>query len=174
MPAVMSPQQLFVHELQDMYYAEKALTRVLPKLADEATDRELERAFTSHLKETEKQVENLERVFSKLGEKAEAHPCPGIEGIKKEHDEFVQQNSPSGDVLDLFLTGAASRAEHYEIAGYTGLISKARALGERDAVQLLEENLRQEKDALKKVESISKRILKDASNGGTSSSSARR
>ncbi|HLE99178.1 MAG TPA: ferritin-like domain-containing protein [Gaiellaceae bacterium] len=176
MPGVMSPEQLFVHELQDMYYAEKALTKVLPRLAEEASDSELSRAFTSHLKETEKQVVNLERVFEQIGERPEAHPCPGIEGIKKEHDDFVQENRPSGELLDVFLTGAASRAEHYEIAGYTGLISKARALREREAVGLLEENLRQEKEALKKVEAISKRILKDASNGGSTSrrSSSRR
>ena len=174
MTQVTSPQELFVHELQDMYYAEKALTKVLPKLAEEASDRELERAFKTHFKETEGQVANLERVFATIGETAEGHPCPGIEGIKQEHDEFVQKNSPSGMVLDVFLTGAASRAEHYEIAGYTSLIGKARALGERDAVQLLQENLKQEKEALKKVETISKRILKDANGGSSGSRSTRR
>jgi ferritin-like metal-binding protein YciE len=174
---VTSPEKLFVHELQDMYYAEKALTRVLPQLAQEASDGELTRAFESHLKETEKQVANLERVFGEVGEQAEAHPCPGIEGIKKEHDDFVQENRPSGEVLDMFLTGAAARTEHYEIAAYTGLVAKARALKQRRAVELLEQNLRQEKEALKKVETISKRILKEA-NGGSpsrrSSSSSRR
>ena len=120
MPTVTSPQQLFEHELKDMYYAEMALTKVLPKLANEASDGELSRAFTSHLKETEKHVSNLEKVFTKIGKTAQATPCPGIEGIKKEHDEFVQ------------------------------------------------ENLKQEKEALKKVETISKRLLKDASNGGSS------
>lgn len=173
MTSVTSPEQLFVHELQDMYYAEKALTKVLPRLAEEASDRELSSAFTSHLKETEKQVTNLERVFEHIGESAEAHPCPGIEGIKREHDDFVRENRPRADVLDVFLTGAASRAEHYEIAGYTGLISKARALGEREAVKLLQENLKQEKEALKKVETISKRILEDASNGSTTTARKR-
>ena len=169
MSQVTSPQQLFVHELQDMYYAEKALTKTLPQLAEETSDRELERAFKTHLKETEKHVLNLEKVFEKIGETAKAQPCPGIEGIKKEHDEFVKENGEPGDVLDAFLTGAAARAEHYEIAAYTGLVSQARALGEPDAVELLQENLRQEKEALKTVESISKRLLKEASNGGSSS-----
>ena len=73
-------------------------------------------------------------------------------------------------MLDAFLTGAASRTEHYEIAAYTGLVSQARALGEREAVELLQENLKQEKEALKKVEAISKRLLKDASNGSKRSS----
>lgn len=89
MPEVTSPEQLFEHELQDMYYAEKALTTVLPKLAEEASDRELSRAFTSHLRETEKHVANLEKVFRQMGKGPEAHPCAGIEGIKKEHDDFM-------------------------------------------------------------------------------------
>jgi ferritin-like metal-binding protein YciE len=166
MPAVMSPEQLFVHELQDIYYAEKALTRTLPQLAEEATDGELSRAFTSHLKETEKHVTNLEKVFKEIGKVAQPHHCPGIEGIKKEHDDFMRENQPTPAIRDAFLTGAASRTEHYEIAAYTGLVNQARALGERDAVELLQQNLREEKDALKKVETISKRLLKK-SNGGT-------
>ncbi|HUG65085.1 MAG TPA: DUF892 family protein [Gaiellaceae bacterium] len=175
MPAVTSPEQLFEHELQDMYYAEKALTTVLPKLAEEASDRELSRAFTSHLKETEKHVANLEKVFKQLGKSPEAHPCAGIEGIKKEHDDFLKENSPSDEMLDAFLTGAASRTEHYEIAAYTGLVGQARALKEREAVELLQENLKQEKEALKKIETISKRLLKDAngSSGNGSSSKSR-
>jgi ferritin-like metal-binding protein YciE len=174
MPAVTSPEQLFEHELQDMYYAEKALTRVLPKLADEATDRELSRAFQSHLKETEKHVTNLEKVFREIGKRPEAHACPGIEGIKKEHDDFVSENTTSSKMLDAFLTGAAARTEHYEIAAYTGLVSQARALKQREAVELLQENLRQEKEALKKVESISKRLHKSATNGSSASGSRNR
>ena len=166
MPAVTSPEQLFEHELQDMYHAEKTLTRVLPKLAEEASDRELSRAFTSHLKQTEGHVANIEKVFRSIGKTPQATPCPGIEGIKKEHDEFIESSSPSTEMLDAFLTGAAARAEHYEIAAYTGLVSQARALKEREAVELLQKNLKEEKDALKKVETISKRILKEA-NGST-------
>jgi ferritin-like metal-binding protein YciE len=168
MSKVSTPEQLFVHELQDMYYAEKTLATTLPKLAQEASDAELSRAFTAHQKETEKHVTNLEKVFKQIGESAQAHPCPGIEGIKKEHDEFMKENDPSAKMRDAFLTGAAARAEHYEIAAYTGLVNQARALGEREAVGLLQENLRQEKDALKKVETISKRLLK-ASNGSSTS-----
>jgi ferritin-like metal-binding protein YciE len=167
MPQVTSPEQLFVHELQDMYYAENALTKVLPQLAREANDRELTRAFETHLKETEKQIVNLERVFGHLGKRPEAHPCPGIEGIKKEHDSFIEEQRPTPQILDVFLTGAASRAEHYEIAAYNGLIGKARVLRQRESVELLQQNLKQEKEALKKVETISRRILKDASNGGS-------
>jgi len=168
MPVMNSPKELFVHELQDMYYAEKTLTKVLPKLASEATDPELSKAFQHHLTQTRGQVENLERVFKNLGKRAEGKTCPGIDGIKEEHDSFMEENDPSARVLDVFLTGAAARAEHYEIAAYTGLIAQAKALGERESAELLDTNLRQEKEALKTVESISKRILKEA-NGSTRS-----
>ncbi len=170
MPAVKTPQQLFEHELQDIYYAEKTLTTVLPKLADEAGDRELSRAFTSHLEQTKKHVKNVEKVFEHIGKSPQATPCAGIEGIKKEHDDFVKDNETNEKQLDSFLTGAAARAEHYEIAAYTGLVSQARALKQREAVELLQENLRQEKEALKKVETISKRLLKEASNGSSTTS----
>lgn len=170
MSQVRSPKQLFEHELQDMYYAEKALVTTLPKLAQEASDAELTRAFTAHQKETEKHVSNLEKVFEHLGRSAQAHPCPGIDGIKKEHDDFMKENDPTPQIRDAFLTGAAARAEHYEIAAYTGLVNQARALGERDAVELLQQNLKQEKEALKKVETISRRIVKNAGNGKPRSS----
>ena len=163
-----SPKQLFVHELQDVYYAEKTLTNVLPKLASEASDRELTRAFESHLRETKKHVANLEKVFRNLGESAQAQPCPGIDGIKREHEDFKREHQATQTLSDVFLTGSASRTEHYEIAAYTSLIEQARALGERDSVKLLQQNLKQEKDALKKVESISKRILKGMGTNGSS------
>jgi ferritin-like metal-binding protein YciE len=158
MPSVTSPEQLFVHELKDIYYAEKALTKTLPQLAREASDRELEGAFRSHLKETEKHVANLERVFEHLGKRPEAHPCPGIEGIKKEHDEFVSNESPSAEVLNAFLTGAGARTEHYEIAAYEGLITMAEAMGEDEVARLLNENLAQEQNALRKIQTIGKRL----------------
>ena len=158
MPQVTTPKQLFKHELQDMYYAEKTLATTLPKLAEEATDPELTRAFTAHQKETEKHVANLEKVFKQIGESAQAHPCPGIEGIKKEHDEFMKENSPSDEMRDAFLTGAAARAEHYEIAAYTGLVTMADALGEKDAAKLLRANLEQETAALEKLTTISKTL----------------
>lgn len=174
MSVLTTPEQLFVHELQDVYYAEKALTKTLPTLANEATDRELSRAFTSHLRETQKQVQNLEKVFKQIGKPAEGHPCPGIEGIKKEHDDFMKENKPSPGIRDAFLTGAGARTEHYEIAAYTGLVAKARALGEREAVSLLQENLKQEKDALKKLETIEKRLLKAQNGSGSSRSASKR
>jgi ferritin-like metal-binding protein YciE len=160
MPQMATPKELFVHELQDMYYAEKTLVKALPQLAREATDKDLAKAFNSHLSETHGHVQNLEAVFKRLGKSAQGQPCPGIEGIKAEHDQFISDEDPTAAIRDLFLTGAASRAEHYEIAAYTGLVGQAKALGERECATLLETNLREEKDALKKVETIAKRLVK--------------
>jgi ferritin-like metal-binding protein YciE len=174
MAQMTSPKELFIHELQDMYYAEKTLTKVLPKLASESSDRELSKAFQHHLEETRGQIQNLEQVFKNLGKRAEGEQCPGIDGIKQEHEEFMKENEPTELLSDVFITGSASRAEHYEIAAYTGLINQAKALGERDSASLLEENLRQEKEALKKVETISKRILKGTAKPAGKRSTAKR
>lgn len=109
--------------------------KALPKLAKEASDAELAKGFETHLEETKQHVANLERVFEQLGERTKAEPCPGIEGIKAEHDEFMKEEKPSKKITDLFLTGAAARAEHYEIAAYEGLVGHgegARRNEERD------------------------------------------
>lgn len=156
------PRELFVHELKDVYFAENVLTKALPTMIEEASDPELVKGLKQHLQETRQQVANLEQVFESLGRKAEGERCPGIEGIKAEHDEFMKQESPSPEISDMFLTGAAARTEHYEIAAYTGLIAMARGLGERECADLLDENLRQEKEALKLVESIGKRMARNA------------
>jgi ferritin-like metal-binding protein YciE len=166
-----TPDELFEHELKDVYYAEKTIEKMLPKLASEASDPKLTKAFQHHLDETKQQIRNLEQVFSEIGKRAQGESCPGIEGIKAEHDKFMQEEQPSVDVRDMFLTGAAARTEHYEIAAYTGLVAKARSLGETNAAKLLNENLRQEREALKTVETISKDLLKSAKGNGSSSSS---
>ena len=100
MTQMTTPKQLFEHELQDVYYAEKTIEKMLPKLASEATTRDLSRAFEAHLIETKEQIKNLERVFSKLGKSAKGEACPGIEGLKAEHDKFMQEESPTNDVRD--------------------------------------------------------------------------
>jgi ferritin-like metal-binding protein YciE len=156
------PRELFLHELKDMYFAENAITKALPTMIEEASDGELAKGLKHHLRETREQVKNLEQAFSSLGEKAEGERCPGIEGIKAEHDEFMEKEKPTQEIRDMFLTGAAARTEHYEIAAYNGLIAMARGLGEKECVELLDANLRQEKEALKLVESIGKRMAREA------------
>lgn len=156
------PRELFLHELGDVLYAERVLVKTLPKLAGEATDSTLKAAFEDHLKETEQHVSNVEEAFSAVGEKVKAEKCPGIEGLKTEHDEFVSTEEPSAEILDMFLTGAGARTEHYEIAAYTGLATMADALGEKEAAKLLRSNLKQEEAALDKLTTISAKLAAGA------------
>jgi ferritin-like metal-binding protein YciE len=155
------PRELFLHELGDVLYAERTLVKTLPTLQEEASDEELALGFGKHLDETQRHVKNVELAFEKLGEKPTAEKCPGIEGIKQEHDDFVSKKSPSQDVLDSFLTGAGARTEHYEIAAYEGLVTMAEAMGEIEVVELLTENLEQEKTALEKLNAIGKRLAQN-------------
>jgi len=161
------PRELFLHELGDVLYAEQTLVKTLPKLQEEASDDELASGFADHLEETRQHVKNVQQAFEQLGEPAKAEKCPGIEGIKKEHDDFVSNESPSPEVLNAFLTGAAARTEHYEIAAYEGLVTMATAMGEDEVASLLSQNLEQEKAALRKVQSIGKRL---AENGAQATS----
>jgi ferritin-like metal-binding protein YciE len=157
---VTDPESLFVHELKDILFAERTIEKALPKLAREATDAELKAGIEHHLEETKEQIANLERVFASFDMTARGQKCPGIEGLLKEHDEFMEENgdAPAG-VLDTFLCGAASRTEHYEIAAYTGLVASARALGKNDAAMLLQANLEQEQEMLQKATATHNRLV---------------
>jgi ferritin-like metal-binding protein YciE len=152
------PRELFLHELGDVLYAERTLVKTLPKLQEEASDEELAVGFEEHLEQTRQHVKNVEQAFEQLSEKPSAEKCSGIDGIKKEHDDFIAKETPSQDVLDSFLTGAGARTEHYEIAAYEGLVTMAEAMGETEVAELLTENLVQEKQALEKLKMIGKRL----------------
>jgi ferritin-like metal-binding protein YciE len=152
------PRELFLHDLRDLYYAEQLLTTALPKLAEEATDPELKAGFEAHLKQTEQHVARLVEAFELLDEEATGEKCPGIDGIKAEHDKFMQDESPSPEICDAFLTGAGARAEHYEIAAYSGLITLGKALGETDAAALFEQNLADEEAALSKLNALAEKL----------------
>jgi ferritin-like metal-binding protein YciE len=160
MSELTTPRDLFLHELGDILYVEEQLEQeVLPKLIQEVTDKEFKKGLEQHLEQTRSHVENVEEVFSKLGEDAKSEECVGFEGLKKEHEQLVEEASE--DLIDLVDTGAAARTEHYEIAAYEGLITMARHLGEKDAIPLLEKNLKDEKETLKQVESITKRLARE-------------
>jgi ferritin-like metal-binding protein YciE len=165
MPELTEPRDLFVSELRDVLYAERTLEKALPKMAKEATDEDLRSGFDDHHEQTQQHIANLERAFESLGLTARAKKCPGIDGIKAEHDEFMSKEDPSPEICDMFLTGAAARAEHYEIAAYSGLLTMANALGESECATLLEENLRQEEETLRKVESIAERLATNGVSG---------
>ena len=155
---MIDPRELFLHQLGDVLYAERTLVKMLPTLQEEASDEELAVGFEEHLEQTRQHVKNVEQAFENLSEKPSAEKCSGIDGIKKEHDDFVAEESPSQDVLDSFLTGAGARTEHYEIAAYEGLVTMAEAMGETEVAGLLTENLEQEKEALEKLKTIGKRL----------------
>ena len=158
--AMNDPRELFLHGLKDVYYVENALLKALPELSSEASDRELTKSLDEHLRQTRGHVKNVERVFELMGETPKAEPCIAFEGLTKEHEKLVEETS--GDLIDMVDLGAAARTENYEIAAYEGLRRMAKGLGEDRVVDLLDENLKQEKEALKLVESIGKRMAKDA------------
>ncbi|MFV0625704.1 ferritin-like domain-containing protein [Sphingomonas sp. ac-8] len=135
---------LFVHTLQDIYYAENQITKALPKMIDKATDAQLRKGFETHLKETEGQIARLERVFEMHGSKAKAVTCPAIDGIIKEANELAGDIADK-KVLDAALIAAAQAVEHYEITRYGTLIAWAKELGRADCASVLQETLDEEK-----------------------------
>jgi ferritin-like metal-binding protein YciE len=157
MPELTTPRDLFLHELGDILYVEKKLVNeVLPTLIGQVQDTKFRKGLEKHLKETRGHVDNVEQVFDELGESPKTEECIGFEGLKKEQEKLVAESSE--DLIDLVNTGAAARTEHYEIAAYSGLIEMARALGEQNAVTLLDRNLKSEKETLRQVESIEKTL----------------
>jgi ferritin-like metal-binding protein YciE len=161
MSEITTPRELFVHELGDILYVERQLaTEALPKLISEVQDTEFREALESHLEETRGHVSNVERVFEMLGEEPIAEKCLGFEGLKAEHDKMLEETSR--DLIDSVDLGAAARTENYEIAAYEGLRRMAKALGEDEAVDLLDTNLKEEKEALRQVEKIATRVSNEA------------
>jgi ferritin-like metal-binding protein YciE len=139
-------RDLFVDELKDIYWAEKALVKALPKMAKNASTPSLASAIVNHLHETETHVERLEKVFELMGEKAVAKKCDAMEGLLKEGEGVLEDTEP-GAVRDAGIILAAQKVEHYEIATYGTLVAFAGTLGEVEAAELLKETLNEEKNA---------------------------
>jgi ferritin-like metal-binding protein YciE len=139
-------RDLFVEELKDIYWAEKALVKALPKMAKNASTPSLASAIVSHLHETETHVERLEKIFSLFGEKAVAKKCDAMDGLLKEGESILEDTEP-GAVRDAGIILAAQKVEHYEIATYGTLVAFAGTLGEIEAAELLKETLNEEKNA---------------------------
>ena len=143
-------ESLFLDQLKDMLHAEKQLVRALPRMAKAASSPELEAAFTKHLKETQGQVQRLERVFRELGENPRTKVCRGMAGLVEEGKEILEEDGEDA-VIDAALIAAAQRVEHYEIAAYGCLVTYAELLGQDRAVRLLQENLAEEEAADQKL-----------------------
>src|ERR1700682_4624904 len=141
---------LLVHGLQDIYYAEQQITKALPKMIEKATNRDLAQGLRTHLEETKKQIERLEELFKKLDQKPKGTDCPAIDGLIEEANETAGEVDDKA-VLDAALIAAAQAVEHYEIARYGTLIAWAHELGHDEVVRFLTTNLNEEKAADSKL-----------------------
>lgn len=161
MPGLTSLQELLVDELKDLYSAEKQLTKALPKMQKGASDAELAKAFESHLRETEEQVTRLEEIGEALEVRLTGKKCKGMEGVVEEGAEVLKE---SGDekVLDVAITGAARRVEHYEIAGYQAAIELAEQLGHSEVASTLKQSLDEEVSCEEKLRELAERLSAEA------------
>ena len=160
---IQTMDDLLIHGLQDIYYAENQIVKSLPKLIEKSSYRELSKGLQDHLEETKDQIGRLDQVFKKLGQQPKGVKCRGIDGLIDEADEVAGEVADK-DVLDAAVVGSAQAVEHYEIARYGTLIAWAEALGRDDIIRLLNTNLKEEKAADKKLSSIAirKRVNRKA------------
>lgn len=151
-------RELFIHELTDMLDAEQKLVEALGTQAEESSRPDLQKAFQSHQQQTRKQVERLQQCFDLLDEEAEETECKGIAGIIAEHDSFKEEEEPAEDLMDIFNVGAAAKVESYEIAAYESLINLAQQLDQTKVERLLNQNLKEEQQTLKKMQAFAKKL----------------
>jgi ferritin-like metal-binding protein YciE len=140
-------EEFFMHALKDIYWAEKALTKALPKMGKSATSAELKNAFKDHLEVTRKQIGRLEQVFQKMGKKAQAKKCDAMAGLIEESESIMAETKDDTSTRDAALIISAQKVEHYEIASYGGLVQLARTMKKNDIAKLLETTLNEEKKA---------------------------
>jgi len=159
--SIETTQELFEHNLEDIYHAEHQLLDALDVLEEHTGRDEVAQAFSEHREETQGHIDRLEEVFEMFGEPPEKEECEGIEGLIEEYEEFTSMD-PSQDVMDYHNMAAAEKTEHYEIAAYGNLIPLADHLGMDEAADLLEENLREEQDALDELKELTETFEMDA------------
>jgi ferritin-like metal-binding protein YciE len=147
---------LFLHQLQDLYYAENKITKKLPGMIEKATNHDLITGLKAHLEETKGHIERLEQIFKKLGKKPESTDCPALDGIIKEADE-VSGEIADKEVLDAAIIASAQAVEHYEITKYGTMIAWARSLGHDAVIGLLSATLKEEEAADKKLTTVAER-----------------
>ncbi len=152
--------QLFEDELKDIYWAEKALTKAIPKMIDKASNKQLIEGLENHLKETEEHVTRLEKVFESIDKEPTDKKCEAMAGLIEEAEEIMKE-SESGAMCDAGIITAAQKVEHYEIASYGSLRTFARTLGFADATHLLEETLNEEKAADEKLTEVARGIVNE-------------
>ncbi|HEX5175558.1 MAG TPA: ferritin-like domain-containing protein [Chthoniobacteraceae bacterium] len=151
-------RDLYVHELKDIYSAEKQITKALPKMAKAASHEELTEGFEEHLAQTEQHIERLETILEGLGESTRAEKCKGMEGLLEEGKKMMEEDA-APEVLDAALIAAAQRVEHYEIAAYGTVRTYAEMLGEDEAVQLLQQTLDEEIETDEKLTELAESAI---------------
>jgi ferritin-like metal-binding protein YciE len=149
--------ELFIHGLTDILDGERQLVDALQELADDSTNPQLKKAFETHRKETERQIERLNQCFELLGETPEESECKGLKGLIEEKKTFAEEG-PEPDILDIFDVGAAIKAESYEICEYKFLVQMARAMKHTKVAQLLGQTLKEEQATLRKMEAFQKKL----------------
>ena len=153
---------LYKHQLQDIYYAENQITKALPKMISKASNPALKQAFQKHLGETEQQIKRLEDVFRILGQPAKGATCPAIDGIIKEAEELIS-DCDDAEVRDAAMLASAQAVEHYEITRYGTLISWSKEFGKKDVADILAKTLAEEKATDEKLTQLGEsRINKQA------------
>ena len=155
---IKSMDDLFVHQLKDIYYAEHQILKALPKMVDKATDPELKRSFQEHISQTQGQVKRLEQVFKMHGVEASAVTCPAIDGILEEADDVAGEVSDK-KVLDAALIAAAQAVEHYEITRYGTLVAWAKQLGRDDCASILQQTLEEERTTDHKLSELAESTI---------------
>jgi ferritin-like metal-binding protein YciE len=164
---IKSLDDLFLHGLQDLYYAENRILKTLPELIGKATDAGLKQGFQAHLGETQSQVKRLEEIFAQLDEKPSGSKCPAIDGILKEGEDTFKEIE-GDDVLNVAMVAAAQAVEHYEITRYGALIAWATELNKAKAIPLLEQSLAEEKATDKKLTAMAERRVNPSATGARS------
>ena len=165
-------QELLVDGLRDIYDAEKQLVKALPKLTKALTSSELKESFTMHLEQTRNQVSRVEKCLELLGEKAKSKPCKAMKGLVEEANEHLQEHE-KGEMLDQVIVASAQKVEHYEIAAYGTAKAYAKSLGNRQALDLIVETLREEEGMDKTLTVQAIRLQKDMGRTGNGSAASK-
>lgn len=152
MPQMTDPKELLKHELGDLLYAERRFLTATRTMARETRDPEVKKRVEQHVRETEGQIERLEKAFEAIGEKAKAEKCEAAIGLREEHDSFKSDEKPSKTLLEAFDLGSGLRVEHYEIAAYRTAIAVANALGHEECARILGESLKEEEEMARFLE----------------------
>jgi ferritin-like metal-binding protein YciE len=155
-------EDLYLHELRDIYNAEKQITKALPKLIKKASSEELKESFQEHLQETEGQINRLDQIFQRLDQSSSGIKCAGMEGLLKEGEELLKEDA-APEVLDAGIIVAAQKVEHYEIAAYGSLCTFAEALGYDEDLELLKQTIEEEKQTDEKLTELAESGVNEGS-----------